>query len=85
MGLIRVGLSMAVCVLSGKAAGLVGVIKNDRQLEDLREIELWEGFRAEIVTGDMVRIEAGCDKRAKSCRLKIQQSFELSRFSGHSW
>ena len=75
-------------VLSGAAAGLIGVVKNDRQTTDYREIELWEGLRAEIATGDMVRIEAGCDKREKTCRLKFQNLLNYRGFPdipGEDW
>lgn len=75
-------------VLSGAATGLVGVVKNDRQTADHREIELWEGLRAEIATGDLVRIEAGCDKRAKTCRLKFQNLLNFRGFPdipGEDW
>ncbi|MDF1873005.1 DUF2163 domain-containing protein [Vannielia sp.] len=66
-------------VLTGEAAGLVGQIKNDRLSNDERVIELWEQLPAEIATGDMVRIEAGCDKRAATCRLKFAN---LENFRG---
>jgi uncharacterized phage protein (TIGR02218 family) len=58
-------------VLSGPAAGLTGVVKNDRSGPDGRRIELWEAFRAEVRPGDDVRLEAGCDKRAITCRFKF--------------
>lgn len=75
-------------VLSGKAAGLIGMVKNDRQLDNFREIELWESLRAEIATGDMVRIEAGCDKRAQTCRLKFNNFLNYRGFPdipGEDW
>jgi len=75
-------------VLSGEAAGLVGVIKTDHQTDDGREIELWEGFRAKITAGDLVRIEAGCDKRDKTCRLKFNNFLNYRGFPdipGEDW
>lgn len=75
-------------VLSGAATGLVGLIKNDRQVGDTRVIELWESLRAEIVAGDMVRLEAGCDKRAKTCRLKFANFLNYQGFPdipGEDW
>ncbi|MFV2038592.1 MAG: DUF2163 domain-containing protein, partial [Paracoccaceae bacterium] len=53
-------------VQSGAAAGLVGIIKNDRMSGNGRVIELWEDLRAEVVAGDMLRLEAGCDKRVET-------------------
>lgn len=56
--------------ISGAASGLVGVVKIDRQTGSERRIELWQSLRAPITAGDMVRIEAGCDKSATTCRVK---------------
>jgi len=59
-------------VLTGAAAGLVGAVKNDRlRAGDIREVELWKALGASPAPGDMVRIEAGCDKRPDTCRLKF--------------
>lgn len=59
-------------VLTGKAAGLVGSVKNDRLRKGTaREVELWQALGAAPAPGDMVRIEAGCDRRADTCRLKF--------------
>lgn len=58
-------------VTEGPAAGLVGIIKADVIRPGLRRIELWETLRAPVVPGDMVRVEAGCDKRAATCRQKF--------------
>ncbi|GGD40658.1 DUF2163 domain-containing protein [Sinisalibacter lacisalsi] len=58
-------------VLSGAAKGLVATIKADRLADGLRNIELWQGLRAEIATGDKVRLEAGCDKRPETCKDKF--------------
>lgn len=59
-------------VLSGSAQGLVGVVKNDRLLvEGAREVELWQTIGAAIAPGDLLRLEAGCDRRAETCRLRF--------------
>ncbi|GKY88736.1 DUF2163 domain-containing protein [Sinisalibacter aestuarii] len=58
-------------VESGAAAGLVGVIRRDTLSGGLRGIELWESLRAEIAPGDAVRLEAGCDKTAATCKAKF--------------
>lgn len=57
-------------VLGGAAAGLRAVIRDDRAVGAGRRIELWEPL-AGLVPGDAVRIVAGCDKRAATCRLKF--------------
>lgn len=57
--------------VNGNAGGLIGVVKNDRIVGDGREIELWQSLGADLVAGDMMRIEAGCDKLAATCRVKF--------------
>ncbi|MBT0957056.1 DUF2163 domain-containing protein [Alphaproteobacteria bacterium KMM 3653] len=56
---------------SGAGAGLSGVIKNDRSRDGRREIELWAPIEAEVAVGDALRLEAGCDKQAATCRAKF--------------
>lgn len=59
-------------VLSGAGTGLRGLIKHDVRLDGGgREIGLWQDLRAAIQSGDVVRIEAGCDKRESTCRKKF--------------
>lgn len=57
--------------ISGLGSGLVGMVKTDRIVGSGREIELWQSLGAELVAGDVIRIEAGCDKRAATCRTKF--------------
>jgi len=66
-------------VETGEAKGVVAVIKNDRLTAGGRTIEVWESLRLEIVAGDLVRLEAGCDKRVASCRLKFNN---INNFRG---
>ena len=75
-------------VLSGAAQGLYGVIKNDRMNGAGRRIELWEPIPADVAPGDMLRIEAGCDKRAATCRLKFGNFVNFRGFPhipGEDW
>ncbi|KEO56538.1 DUF2163 domain-containing protein [Thioclava pacifica] len=76
-------------VLTGTAAGLSGVIKADRMVRGgAREIELWQRIGAEIITGDRVRLEAGCDKRAATCRSKFDNFLNFRGFPhvpGEDW
>ncbi len=75
-------------VLSGAAKGLVGVIKNDRIRTGGREVELWQSFALEIAVGDMLRLEAGCDKRVDTCRLKFNNFLNFRGFPhipGEDW
>ncbi|AJE46410.1 DUF2163 domain-containing protein [Celeribacter indicus] len=75
-------------VLGGAAAGLAGIVKTDRLSAGERVIELWEDLRAEIAPGDPVRIEAGCDRRAETCRLKFDNFLNYRGFPhipGDDW
>lgn len=76
-------------VMNGAAAGLSGSIKSDRITgEGLREIELWEAVRCSVRTGDMLRLEAGCDKRMETCRLKFLNLINFQGFPdipGEDW
>jgi uncharacterized phage protein (TIGR02218 family) len=67
-------------VLSGAAVGLIGVIKNDRPEAAVRGVELWQSLRAAIAPGDRVRLEAGCDKRTRTCRLKFDNMLNYRGF-----
>ena len=66
-------------VLTGAAAGLVGLVKSDRVAGAGRVMELWHGLRADLRAGDMLRFTAGCDRRAGTCRLKFDN---LPNFRG---
>lgn len=76
-------------VLTGAAAGLVGSVKNDRLLAGgARRIELWQALGLIPVPGDLVRIEAGCDRRAETCRLKFANFVNFRGFPhipGEDW
>ena len=75
-------------VLSGAAAGLVAVIKNDRFAGGARRVEIWQALRAELGPGDLVRLEAGCDKRMETCRLKFSNLLNFRGFPdipGDDW
>jgi uncharacterized phage protein (TIGR02218 family) len=76
-------------VLSGAAQGLVGVVKLDRAgPEGAREVELWQRLGAPVAVGDLLRLEAGCDKRAETCRLKFANFLNFRGFPdipGEDW
>ena len=75
-------------VLTGAAAGAVGTIKSDRDVAGSRVVELWEILSAGLAPGDRVRIEAGCDKRAETCRAKFSnfQNFRgFPHIPGEDW
>ncbi len=77
-----------LAVLSGAAAGLSGIVKNDRARGLARRVELWEPLPLPVAAGDLIRIEAGCDKRPETCRLKFQNFLNYRGFPhipGEDW
>lgn len=75
-------------VLSGAAEGLWAAIKADQSSAGGRRITLWEPIRAMVSPGDAVRLEAGCDKRMETCRLKFNNLLNFQGFPdipGEDW
>lgn len=74
-------------VLTGAAAGLVGMIRADRAGPE-RRVELWQALGAPVAPGDRVRLEAGCDHRAETCRAKFGNLLNFRGFPhipGEDW
>ncbi len=75
-------------VQSGDATGIVAIIKNDRSNGQQRTIEVWEALRLNIQPGDLIRLEAGCDKRVRTCRAKFDNIVNFRGFPdipGEDW
>lgn len=75
-------------VLSGSAAGLVGVVKIDRVEGAGRRVELWQSITGRLAAGDQIRITAGCDKSAATCRGKFGNFLNFRGFPhipGEDW
>ncbi len=75
-------------VMTGAAAGTVSVIKRDRDIAGQRLVELWEILSPAFAPGDRVRLEAGCDKRAETCRTKFSNFLNFRGFPtipGEDW
>ncbi|MBK5926034.1 DUF2163 domain-containing protein [Rhodobaculum claviforme] len=75
-------------VLEGPAAGLGGLIKSDREGAGGREIVLWERLPVPLGAGHAVRLVAGCDKRADTCRNKFGNFLNFQGFPhipGEDW
>lgn len=75
-------------VLSGAATGLIGLIKRDRMEGAGRVIELWQPLGVQVVAGDALRIEAGCDKRMETCQFKFDNLMNFQGFPdipGDDW
>ena len=61
-----------IAFLDGAAQGLTGAVKIDAMpAPGVRAIELWAAPGAAPAVGDRVRLTAGCDKRAETCRGKF--------------
>ncbi len=77
-----------VSVLTGGAAGQIGVVKRDVEVDGGRRIEFWERFAGGLSVGDELRIEAGCDKRVETCREKFGNLLNFRGFPhipGEDW
>lgn len=75
-------------VLDGAATGAIGVVKRDRDVAGQRIVELWELLSAGLASGDLVRIEPGCDKRLATCRDKFDNLLNYRGFPdipGEDW
>jgi uncharacterized phage protein (TIGR02218 family) len=75
-------------VLDGVAEGLLGVIKSDRLTGTSRRMELWQSIGAPLASGDTIRIVAGCDKAATTCRAKFGNFLNFRGFPhipGDDW
>lgn len=68
-------------ILTGAAAGLSGVVKNDLGLPGgTRDVEIWAALGIRPAVGDRVQLSAGCDKRAETCRLKFANFLNFRGF-----
>lgn len=68
-------------LLDGDAQGLHAAIKNDTAHEDgTRTIELWAGLAIPPAAGDRIKLIAGCDKAAGTCRLKFNNFLNFRGF-----
>ncbi|UFS67071.1 DUF2163 domain-containing protein [Paracoccus denitrificans] len=68
-------------VLSGAAGGLSGMVKADAALPGgRREVGLWTALGIRPAPGDRVRLLAGCDKRAETCRMKFLNHLNFRGF-----
>lgn len=71
----------SLLVLTGEAEGLGATVKNDTALPNGgREIELWQGLGIAPAAGERVRLSAGCDKRAATCRDKFNNFMNFRGF-----
>lgn len=75
-------------VQSGAAAGLIGVIKTDRLQATWRVLDLSYRLSAPLQVGDLLRLEAGCDRTAATCKAKFDNFLNFRGFPhipGEDW
>ena len=75
-------------VLSGQALGQKIPIKTDREINGLREIDLWFEPASALQTGDNVRLTVGCDRRFATCLEKFANTVNFQGFPhipGDDW
>lgn len=73
-------------VTEGAAQGMCSVIKVDQGLGSDRLLSLWDALA--LAEGDKVRLRAGCDRRAQSCRSKFDNFLNFRGFPdipGDDW
>ncbi len=75
-------------LIGGVGKGQIGRVKSDRLLEGVRYVELWQSFGLRPHTEDFVRLVAGCDKMASTCRTKFDNFLNFRGFPhipGEDW
>ncbi len=75
-------------VLSGAGQGMIGLIKFDRTEGSDRVIELWSAIGPQVLAGDRVRLEAGCDRQVATCQGKFGNFLNFRGFPhipGEDW
>ena len=75
-------------LLDGEARGVIGLIKVDRIEGNRRVFELWTRIEPQVVAGDRLRLEAGCDRRAEICQSKFSNFNKFRGFPhipGEDW
>lgn len=75
-------------LLDGPGAGLKALIRVDRIVAGGREIELWQAPGVEPAAGQRVRLIAGCDRAATTCRSKFGNFVNFRGFPhipGEDW
>ena len=76
-------------VVTGAAAGLVGMVKQDRRIGGgARRVTLWQSLPAALTTGDIVTLESGCDRASDTCRRKFNNLLNFRGFPhipGEDW
>ncbi|MFN3953149.1 MAG: DUF2163 domain-containing protein [Pararhodobacter sp.] len=74
--------------LEGAAAGVAGFIRREEALPKGRRLILWQAPARSPAPGDLLRLDAGCDKRFDTCRFKFDNAMNFQGFPhipGDDW
>lgn len=77
-----------IVFLDGPAAGMAGFVRREEWEGGARRLILWAAPGIAPQQGDRLRLEAGCDKRFKTCRLKFANQVNFRGFPhvpGDDW
>ncbi|MDR7125374.1 DUF2163 domain-containing protein [Pseudotabrizicola sp. 4114] len=73
---------------TGIGKGQSGRIKSDTTVGQSRIVEMWQSFGVRPQAGDQIRLVAGCDRRASTCRQKFGNFLNFRGFPhipGEDW
>lgn len=73
---------------TGIGKGQSGRIKSDTTVGQIRIVEMWQSFGVRPQAGDQMRLVAGCDRRASTCRQKFDNFLNFRGFPhipGEDW
>ena len=65
---------------AGANVGTKSIVKYERVLSGERLVELWQEAPLAISVGDQLRLDAGCDKRAGTCKTKFDNFLNFRGF-----
>ncbi|HHX88195.1 MAG TPA: DUF2163 domain-containing protein [Paracoccus sp.] len=74
--------------LDGPAAGMSGFVRRETSAGSVWRLNLWAAPGIAPRAGDRLRLEAGCDKRFETCRLKFSNQLNFRGFPhvpGDDW
>lgn len=66
--------------VSGAAIGLRASVRREEIIGTSRRLHLWAAPGAAPAVGDVIAVEAGCDKRFETCRLKFLNQLNFQGF-----
>jgi len=75
-------------VRTGAAKDMQTAVKSDVTEGGRRVVTLWSSFAQPLRAGDQLRLIAGCDKRAETCREKFANLINFQGFPdipGDDW